>query len=679
MATMTKTRTPAAGSVRRRRKQAAAEPTPVKPAPVLLPEGGIRAQAAPHAAMAALVIAAAAARGATYITGEPATVAMSTAGIAFTVAVVAAYVTGRRFTDRRTRVRAHLFIATAATWLAGVAASGLSLDAVGLLAALGSALSLHWWRTKRIPNEAAPAAPEATGPDLYMTRWDTYIGAPAAEGAGVLPGSKLTSPEEIKAGIRYVLRLVPGKQSYGTAIGKSENLRTGLRLRPGDDLIVERHPVLDASCLLLTIVTKSPVKEKSAEWPGPQAYDPESGTVALGPYIDGEGVGRWRVHTEHSLWGGFLCGSTGSGKSRVFESLALSLAAAGFVIMYGDPQHGASSAMLAKHADHVARTIPDILAMLLGLELVMELREAENALDDLEGFTHSPQRPGVFAFIDESQDAFAHPLIQAIATRVARKGRKVGVAIIAASQVGTLDAFGKGAGTDALRSNLIAGNLGILKCLSMNPKNVFGLDIDPRKFPNLPGYIYLVDRSGKGRTAPLRGYYLDDKARSVWAGRIVWRSLDTGAGNAYGDAYLRRREIASGDKEKLRERVEALRSGRRPTVDRTEQLRTVIRADSPDLVALQEVPQFPTWTPPQTWRLPQQRARRPLHDGHRAVLAAMGGGHCKPKSIQDATGYSERQVHNLLGELVNEFGLVAKSAAWGEYELTPAGVRERAA
>lgn len=678
MATTTKTRTPAAGSVRRRRKKADTATPPVeRTAPELLPEGGIRAQVTPHAAMAALILAAAAARGATHITGEPATVALATAGIAFTVAVVAAYVTGRRFSDRRTRVRAHLFIATAATWLAGVAATGLSLDAVGLLAALGSALHLYWWRTKRIPNEAAQPA-DALGPDRYMTRWDTYIGAPAAEGAGVLPGSKLISPEGIKAGIRYILRLVPGRQSYGTVIGKLENLRTGLRLRPDEELIVERHPVLDASCLLVTIVTKSPVKE-SIDWPGPQAYDPETGTVALGPFIDGEGIGRWRAVTENSLWGGFLCGAIGSGKSRMFESLALSLSAAGFVVWFACPQGGASSAMLATHADHVARTVPDILAMLLGLRLVAELREAENALDDLEGFTHSEDRPGLFLFIDECHKAFAHPQVQSLAATIAREGRKLGIAIVAASQVGTLDVFGKAGASDALRSSLIAGNLGILKCTSNNPKNIFGLDIDPKQFPNLPGYCYLVDHSGTGRSAPLRGYYLDDKARNVWAERIVWRGLDTGAASAYGDGYLRRREIAAGDKAKLREKVEALRSGRRPVTQTSVQLRTVIRADSPDLADPAEVPQFPTWTTPASWTPPRQRSGRPLHDGHRSVLSAMGGGHCKPKKIQDATGYSERQVHNLLGELVNEFALVAKSAAWGEYELTPAGMRERAA
>jgi hypothetical protein len=45
----------------------------------------------------------------------------------------------------------------AASWLTTIAATGITLDAVGLLAALGYALAMPWWRTYRIPN--TPAAP----------------------------------------------------------------------------------------------------------------------------------------------------------------------------------------------------------------------------------------------------------------------------------------------------------------------------------------------------------------------------------------------------------------------------------------------------------------------------------------------------------------------------------------
>lgn len=90
---------------------------------------------------------------------------------------------------------------------------------------------------------------------------------------------------------------------------------------------------------------------------------------------------------------------------------------------------------------------------------------------------------------------------------------------------------------------------------------------------------------------------------------------------------------------------------------------------------------IPAWlptAPPRLMRPAFRRARnsapsasalpRDVHDGHRAVLAQMNVGLASPGRIAKAIGYSERQVHNLLVELKDHFGLVER-AGHGKYGL----------
>src|SRR5690606_5161624 len=110
---------------------------------------------------------------------------------------------------------------------------------------------------------------------------------------------------------------------------------TGLRLRRGMDLVIEPHPEADEATVQLTIVQRSPVLTTAQPWPG-GTYQPSTGMIAIGPYVDGEGLAHWRLHTPDSLWGGFIAGSIGSGKSRTMEAIALGLAEAGCVVWYAD-------------------------------------------------------------------------------------------------------------------------------------------------------------------------------------------------------------------------------------------------------------------------------------------------------------------------------------------------------
>lgn len=652
------------------------EPDTTKPLPPLPPTAGpakdvMRARRAPHAAVGALVVAAAASRLAATLTGEEAQVAAWTAGTAFVIAVVAATLVRRTVFDKSARRRAYAFAAVAVVWLGAVTANGLTVGAVGVLMAIGYGLSMHWWRTNPLPMlDTTVVEPVRTAG--FADLWADNVGA----SDGCLPGTTLTGEETIKAGIRYVLKLRPGKQTLNMVHSSLDKIRGGLMLRRDQDLVIEPHPTLPEPTLLVTVVTKSPIRQ-SVIHPGASVFDPKTGRVALGPFVDGEGTAWWKAYTDNRLWGGFIQGGTGSGKSRMIESIALALAASDThptVILYGDGQGGASSPLLMQHADVKARTHEQILAVAEGLHLVLLLRQDENAISGAEGFTPTADRPGLLYVLDECHKALSKlenpqdwERLQYLLATIAREGGKVGIACLLASQQTTLDVFG-GAGTansEAIRTNLLAGNGVMLRSKDPNAKTIFGVDVNPKKFPPLAGYGLLVDSDPEARSAPFRGYYVTDRIRNEWPGQIQWRSLDPGAASAWGRDYLRRDEIAKEALEVVRRRLAARRAGHVDSISRPTPAKA--GSDGASLFA-NAGGGFPSWKT--MFAAAQKAAPKKLHDGHQKVLAAIRAGHTTPKAIETATEYSERQVYNLLNELVEnepgDGGLIRKEGR-GQY------------
>lgn len=654
-----------------------AEPAPhtTTPAAVGVVDGvhGLRAHMVPHAAVGALVLAASASRLAVNLTGQEASVATWTAATAFVIAVVAATTARRRIFDQRTLRRVYAFCAVSVVWLTGVTVTGLSMGAVGLLMAIGYAIAAHWFQTH--PIGILPATETVTP---YEQLWEENIGTTD----GCLPGTRLAAAHHIKAGIRYVLRLRPGRQTLEMVHERISKIRGGLFLKRDQDLIIEPHPTLPEPTLLVTIVTRSPIR-KFVIHPGVEAFDPATGRIRLGPFADGEGTASWRAYTDNRLWGGFVQGGTGSGKSRLIESIALPLAASHThptVIFYGDGQGGASSPLLMKYADLKARTHDEILAMLEGMHLVILLRQDENALSGAEGFTPTDDRPGVLGIIDECHKPLSKvenpenwARIQYLIATIAREGGKVGVALLLASQQTTLDVFG-GAGTphaEAIRTNLLAGNGVMLRSKDPNAKTIFGVDVNPKKFPPLAGYGLLVDPDPEARTAPFRGYYVTDRIRDEWPKTIHWRSLDPGAAAAYGKRYIRRHELADQALEAVRARLAARRAGQMSEPSTVGLPAPAQAGWDGDVLQVYGCRAFPSVTDfAAEVRSSIEAARRRLHEGHDKVLAAIGSGINSPQRIADATDYSVRQVHNLLDELI-DVGRVRRSEQRGVYELTP--------
>jgi hypothetical protein len=486
---------------------------PLPDIPTRAEQGGLwrrmRRQTLPWKIMGGLLLAAAAAQLAIALTGDAALIALAVAVTAAVATIASAmYVRGRRGSVAATRWL--LNAAAGCVWLTWTAFAGLTWTAFTVLVTLGAVLSLRHWRDNRIPvpaeSEPEPGQPQVTPIEL----WDTNLGA----GDGVLKGSYLTHARREGGNLVYDIQLRPGRQDLEKVLSQLGLIATGLHT-PVQNIVIEEHPTSeDPSLLQLTIVRKSPVKQ-TLDYPGPQLrWEDGNGIIDFGVYADGNGRMPWKLFTKGSVWGGFIVGGIGSGKSRLMENIGCSLMASGLVtVWFADPQGGTSSVALADHAARVARDPDECLAMLQALKRVCMARGEENSRKGRTGFKASPERPALIMVLDECHMVFSAKHYEhaaeatAVAEYVARIGRKLGVQLILASQEGDLDTFGR---SNPLRAAVRAGNTVVLRTENRQVKGVLNLPVDPMQLPkDMPGYGYTVAGTQLGgRTAPGRAYYL---------------------------------------------------------------------------------------------------------------------------------------------------------------------------
>ncbi|MET9301797.1 hypothetical protein ABZX66_20985 [Micromonospora aurantiaca] len=633
---------------------------------VEVPEQGIprmavnlRAQRAPHIAVGALVLAAGAARLAVHTVGHEAEVARWTAMTAFVVAVVAATTISRkrRVFGRKATARALAFVGVAAVWLTTVATVGLSLGAVGVLMALGYGLHLHWWRENRIEPVTEPVVLRA-----YTDLWhDNLSGV-----GGPLAGTRVMTERPVAGGVRLTVRLVPGKQELATVTGALGKIRTGLGLRPTDELMAEHHPKRDQSYIRVTILEKSPVLTRDNVWPGPITYNPKTGRVALGPFVDGDGYAQWQVYTNNSIWGGFLVGGQGSGKTRMVEGIVMSVVESTPTVVWfadGHGETGASSKLLRDHCDYFAGTPDQLRIMLAGAHLVAAARFDDMLLDDLEGFTPTDDRPGLIIVIDECHRFFCHDDIQELAADLITEYRKVGITIIAATQSGNLDrAFGTGKHADVLRSALLTGNGVVLRIKSGSIKDVLKLAYDPRDFPPIPGYARMVDEE---RGAAFRGFRVTDEQIATLPKRMRWRSLSAAEGAAFGPGYADRKGVRGKAKADALRRRQARQAGVHiPAPAPTSAAGGLAAPQAQAVAELLEDVVFPVWPG-------SVEPEFEPTDSHRKVLDAIGAGRQQPKDAMEAAGIGSSRFYQLAGDLLAH-GYVMKEGRGpaAKYRLT---------
>jgi hypothetical protein len=396
--------------------------------------------------------------------------------------------------------------ADAVAWLTVTAYYGWSYLRLVWLVLSVVVFGLRWWAHVRRPYPSTTHQQQVHEPASAITRselvdrWNRYLSRPGSQ----LAGSTLDEDvRPIEHGLVATIRLVPGKQSLQTVRQALPIISTALDSYP-EDTIIERHPSGPPSMLQLTVVTTPAVT-------APVLFDKpvyDNGKFLLGPYRDGVGNAQISLYSPNSMETGFILGSRGSGKSRLLEKFALSAMAQGHtVVIYLDGQNGASSPLLWEHA--LWSGGPDEVPFFMqGLSGMMHYRQLYLRYHRVPGLTPSRELPGILVIVDECHRIWDRTTVEWWAN-ASREWRKLLGGIFAATQVATLkEAF---AGSDALRSNLCAGNGIALRTMSSVQQEVFpGLNAKLSELPKGGGHGYTVDEgdTGKVRTAPFRDQWL---------------------------------------------------------------------------------------------------------------------------------------------------------------------------
>lgn len=654
-------------------------------------------QAAPHYAAGCLIAAAAVANAAGELSGEPAAAAAATVGVLFTIAVLLACSKNVRLRISAVAAecgRAWLGVLAlgAAAWVAYTGITGVSVDTVAALLALAYGMAGRWWKAVRIPNpslrpEPAPVIAPVTGEsvDQVRRRWAETIGCKG----GRLAGSKLISREKIPAGSRYRIALVPGRQDIDDVHSAMSLIASGLRCERSD-LFAE--PVAgDASLVELNVLDDSPIKQNIVM----TALDTSTpGAIALGPWGDGTGNAKWRVYEANSIFGGVITGGSGSGKSTLLGVIVVGLKARGdTVVWHIDGQDGASLPGLFEHFD-LAVGRKDALTMLKAAEAIVEWRSRQNFFHKWKGFDPASQgRPGIVIVIDECQDVFAddpNAEIVKLADRISRKGRKCGVAIIAATQYAEKRSFGN---SNSLRSGLMQGNAVTLRTTRRNEKGFFPPSFtgDPVSIPvNHKGQGYLIDVTGSDKHAPFKSCCfaddLDAEAAGAEYSQDWWIAqcpevgldavADTVAADVAGALYTERHDeearseaaldagmaavianLERGIRTGFKDAMAALQSERHAGQDEgADRLKPVDDLPRPKLIVLKG---RGTEAPSST-EVPGESAAR--------LLDQLKSGPKRPKELVEALGLGRARVNELLNELT-EAGQIHRPS-YGLYALS---------
>ena len=496
--------------------------------------------------------------------------------------------------------RAQLGAAAAAGW-AGLL-PWVGADQAGMYAALVAGtvgIGARWWQHHRPgypeppgqrqetavpdPEPAAPEPEDDDGEDQpeaedesvpvpeLIQRWQANV---ACTG-GPLPGAEIGDPEPFGNGEAYPVQLVPGKQTLGAAQANLARIAGGLRTSE-QKILLEAKDDEDPTRLELRVVRRSPIRT-SVYFDEPIYRD---GFIELGPYADGQSPGAaYALYGPNSMYGGYVLGGTGSGKSRLTEEVAvtaLSPVAPPTVVIYLDGQSGDSSPTLWQHAlwsggpDRAVTTAKALLRLMRYRGAYLQWRRRKGLGG---GFEPTADFPGVLVVVDECHNIFDQA--GELFAQLARQGRKNGFGILAASQVVTLDAFGTGG--DALRSSLVAGNGIGLKTDSSVQKTIFpGLNADLTSLPP-HGYGYTTPgREVAHRTAQFRCRFLPDRGDATrlaeagtplpdhictveqWGADVADNQyLGDDAAQVLGEAFQRRNEIAAAEQNELDRLIES--------------------------------------------------------------------------------------------------------------------------
>ena len=432
-------------------------------------------------------------------------------------------------------------------------------------------LSAHWWRIHRIgyptPQKPTPAKVVAEDAEHIAAAWAQNLAADSKP----LAGTSLTDYQSTDYGHQWTVILRPGGGGLAELRSKLTAISTAIDV-DAPMISLERHPSNRPTRAVLRITLDSPVEDGvpvTHDQHGPVVadqplWDAKTGDITLGPYADGVGVKTWKTYRPSSLYGGYIFGDTGSGKSELLNLIALGLLASGnTAYWYLDGQEGASSPLVGANADwDCSESLFKARQALEAACAVMKMRQMFNRAHQLKGFTPSPERPGLVLIIDESHlvltdhvrdkkdPGFGSMTNAALAELIGRTGRKVGVALICASQDTTLKAFGN---SGPLRSSLLRGNGVVMFSTNRISAGILpNFSQDPSKLPDDGGYAYSLettDASGArhSRAATFRAAYQENFGPDL--ARYPTRTLEEDSATVIdmyqSDAYRRRHEITA--------------------------------------------------------------------------------------------------------------------------------------
>lgn len=444
-------------------------------------------------------------------------------------------------------------------------------------------LAARWWNAYRLGypgeevlaevkeeiKEIIDADPEEDiDIDAIVSKWEKKVSCHN----GILAGTRLADRKDHPAGSSYLLYIVGGRHTLEEVQNAMPRVATAIGV-PLRNLLVEdvppteENPDPDPAILKFQVITRSPIR-KTVLLEGPRwRWIGKDLIVDMGPFADGVGQAPWRTFSENSFWGGVVIGTQGSGKSALIDALAISFLDTGLIhVIYIDPQDGGSSPGLFECAGwSIGNDLDQQENVLLGLEALVRYRAMENSARlHTSGFTPSRERPAILTIVDE-----CHLVFNAANARrwgmVARVGRKVGVAILAASQEYGLATFGA---DDALRQSLETANSAILRLGKNQASLISGTNVDPSKFPQVAGYGTVRAVSPEyNRAAPFRGPYARDDVRMTMmrAAAAKMPPLDRLAVGALDNdndgAYSRRFEALEESKAKMEQELRLLEAG----------------------------------------------------------------------------------------------------------------------
>jgi hypothetical protein len=354
-----------------------------------------------------------------------------------------------------------------------------------------------WWWHHRI---RPIAETEAETEDEWVRIWRESIAAPGRR----LPDSALIAPEGIEGvpgAWKALIDLPPGLLTVDDAISAAVKI-AGAYDVPLSSVVIERTETGSERRAHLSVYPRNPLQQLNY-WPGPSAFNPETGISMIGVYADAIPVEYQHYKPGSGAVHSLISGSSDSGKSRLLdELLATERHADGLIVSrVVDPQRGQSLPDWQDNVDHFADSATEGVIELLVMRDVMlgrNERYASMIWTDHLGRTRKGKgsfEPGRVAdgrdplyslTIDEAHDVFScHPLAVEAAEDIALMGRKCGCKLRLVTQMPLLSQLGN---SSPLRDSVASGNVIVLRTSSgLSGQVAFqsSFDVSPNKLPRL--------------------------------------------------------------------------------------------------------------------------------------------------------------------------------------------------